>query len=138
MVFLFRDGGQSQFSGPMDLQLKADRAGMLQLVSWLESELHNAITVERMAEQIAMSVRTLHRRCQLALGMTPAQLLSELRLERSRNLLSELAIPVKSIAVECGFSNPAAYSKAFARRFGIAPAKYRMRFSEGRGESIQP
>ncbi|MBV1877707.1 MAG: GlxA family transcriptional regulator [Pseudomonadales bacterium] len=129
VVFLFRDGGQSQFSGPIDLQSKASRADILNLVFWLEAQLHQAVTVEQMAEYLMTSVRTLHRRCLDALDMTPAQILSELRLERSRNLLHQLNLPVKSIAHECGFSNAAAYSKAFRHRFGVAPNRYRQRFS---------
>ena len=129
VVFLFRDGGQSQFSGPIDLQSKASRADILNLVFWLETQLHQTVTVEQMAKYLMTSVRTLHRRCLDALDMTPAQILSELRLERSRNLLHQLNLPVKSIAHECGFSNAAAYSKAFRHRFGVAPNRYRQRFS---------
>ncbi len=81
-----------------------------------------------MAEQQVTSVRTLHRRCQDALGMTPAQLLSELRLERARSLLQQLDTGVKTIALECGFTSPAAFSKAFSSRFGVAPGRYRQRF----------
>jgi transcriptional regulator GlxA family with amidase domain len=128
VVFLFRDGGQSQFSAPIDLQSKASRGDIVSLVAWLETRLHEAVTVEEMAAFLNTSIRTLHRRCLNALAMTPAQVLSELRLERSRNFLHELNVPIKTIAYECGFGNAAAYSKAFNQRFGISPKRYRERF----------
>jgi len=128
VVFVFRDGGQSQFSGPIDLQTKANRSDLVYLVGWLESNLRMAINVEKMAEYMAVSVRTLHRRCQKAFGMTPAKLFTELRLEHSRNLLQEPMHSIKQIAHECGYPNSSSYSKAFSLRFGVAPQKYRLRF----------
>ena len=133
VVFLVRDGGQSQFSGPIDLQSKARRADIVSLVGWLESRLQQPTTVEQMAEQLSTSVRTLHRRCLDALSLTPAQVLSELRLERARNLLHQLNIPLKGIAAQCGFANAAALSKAFSQRFSIAPKRYRERFQSHQG-----
>lgn len=128
IVYLMRDGGQSQFSGPIDFQTKADRGQMLSLVGWLEEHLGNSITVEQMAGHMATSVRTLHRRCLQVFAMTPAQVLSELRLERSRTLLRQPGVGVKAVAHECGFGNPASYSKAFLRRYGVTPARYRESF----------
>ncbi len=127
VVFLFRDGGQSQFSSPIDLQAKASRGDLLNLISWLQQRLSTDITVTHMAAHLAISVRTLHRRCQTTLSMTPAQLLSELRLEHSRTLL-QAPLALKVIADQCGFSHAAAFSKAFNHRFGIAPGRYRQRF----------
>jgi len=129
VVFLIRDGGQSQFSGSINLQAKAREGDIVNLIGWLETQLNKSISLEKMADFLNVSVRTLHRRCLQALDMSPAQILSELRLERSRTLLHELNIPLKTIAYECGFSTPEAYSKAFRHRFNIAPKRYRDRFN---------
>lgn len=134
VVFLFRDGGQSQFSNPLDLQAKASRGDLLNLISWLQQRLNAHITVDQMADQLAISVRTLHRRCQATFAMTPAQLLSELRLEHSRTLLHD-PLPLKVIADQCGFGHAAAFSKAFTQRFGIAPGRYRQRFRDQKKNS---
>lgn len=128
IVYLIRDGGQSQFSGPIDFQTKAQRSELLGLVAWLEEHLSERVTVEQMAERMATSVRTLHRRCLEVFDMTPAHVLSELRLERSRNLLHQPSASVKAIAHECGFSDASSYSKAFQRRYGVPPAHYRKSF----------
>ena len=128
VVFLVRSGGQSQFSAPIDLQAKAGRSDLLRLIAWLETQLDKAITVEQMAEFMTTSVRTLHRRCQTTFSMTPAQIVSELRVERGRALLHQIKLPIKSIANSCGFSHSASFSKAFSRRFGVAPADYRQSF----------
>jgi transcriptional regulator GlxA family with amidase domain len=131
VMFLVRDGGQSQFSAPVNLQSKVGTSSLTALIAWLESRLDAAITVEQMAEHMNMSVRSLHRHCQLTLAMTPAQLITELRLERSRNLLHEPSVALKSIATLCGFSDSSSLSKAFNRRFGVSPIRYRQHFLKG-------
>lgn len=130
VVFLVRDGGQPQFSAPMKLQSRAAGLNLDELVSWLESRLPDPVTVADMADHLAVSVRTLHRRCLDAFGMTPAKLFSELRLEHARSRLHAPHIPVKQIAHECGFSSQPALSKAFTQRFGVPPSRYRDSFRD--------
>lgn len=130
VVYVIRNGGQNQFSGPMDFQTRAGCSEFVTLIAWLESRLDQEITVEAMAEKMCTSVRTLHRRCREVLDLSPAQLLSELRLEHSRMLLHQASVTIKSIAYECGFSNSSAFSKAFTRRFGVCPQHYRDHFRE--------
>nr|WP_240152965.1 GlxA family transcriptional regulator [Photobacterium alginatilyticum] len=129
VVFMARDGGQSQFSVPIKLQAKANRSDIVELISWLESRLNDSTTIVQMADFLGVSVRTLHRRCLQALDMTPAQILSQLRIEFSRDLLHQQNIPLKTIAYECGYSSPESFSTAFRQRFGIAPKRYRERFN---------
>ncbi len=117
---MVHDGGQSQFSGPINLQEKASRSDIIDLVMHLEMLLHKSITVVHRADFLNISVRTLHRRCLEALDMTPAQVLSELRLDQSRNLLLQQNIQLKSIAYECGFSSSESLSTAFKLRFGAS------------------
>ncbi len=130
VVFLIRDGGQPQFSKPMNLQGRTDGLDLAELVSWLEARLSEHITVADMADRMSMSVRTLHRRCVETFNMTPARLLNELRLEHARYRLHAASVPVKHIAYECGFASQPALSKAFTQRFGVAPSRYRENFRD--------
>lgn len=122
VVHLARTGGQSQFSAPLELQARAG-SGLTDLVAWLYDRLHLAVTVEDMAGAMAMTERSLHRRCAEHLGLSPARLLTELRLERARMLLAEM-MPLAAVAQLTGFSDAAALSKAFRKRFGAPPATY--------------
>ena len=130
VVFLIRDGGQPQFSAPMNLQSRASGLDLAELISWLEAHLSEPVTVADMADRLAVSVRTLHRRCLESFGITPARLLSELRLEHARSRLHTPHVPVKRIAHECGFASQPALSKAFTQRFGVAPSRYRENFRD--------
>lgn len=129
VVFLMRPGGQAQFSGALDLQGRAgpDLAG---LPAWIEDRLHGEITVEAMADAMGLTVRTFHRHCTEQFGMTPGRLVTALRLERARALMAEPGRPQKAIAHACGFADPATFSAAFTKRFGVSPTDYRARFAD--------
>lgn len=132
VVFMVRHGGQSQFSGVMDLQTRAAGGEMLDLLAWLENDSEGAISVEAMAARMKMSVRTLHRRCHETFAMSPARLLRTVRLERARELLHDTQLELKVIAGTAGFASPEAFSKAFRERFGTSPGRYRESFGVAR------
>jgi transcriptional regulator GlxA family with amidase domain len=126
---LVRPGGQSQFSVPLSIQARAG-AGLARLIPWLESRLENDITVETMASAMCMSERSFYRRCVGAFAMGPGQLLAELRFDRARALLADPRLPVQNVASISGFSHPSAFSKAFAKRYGVSPTSYRRAFAQ--------
>lgn len=128
VVYLVRPGGQSQFSGSIDLQTRATSYRLDALVAWLRQQIDRPIDVETMAAQAALSVRTLRRRCRDAFGLSPAQLLAELRLDHARTLLLDLELSLQRIATACGFASSSALSRAFTRRFGVAPTTWRIAF----------
>lgn len=129
VAFMLREGSQPQFSAPLNLQHRAANSSLLQLIQWLELGLDKAISVEQMAEFMATSVRSLHRRCLETLDLSPAKLFNELRLEQGKLLLHQRELPIKQIAFQCGFSNSSAFSKAFSQRHKISPLQYRHRVS---------
>lgn len=128
VVYLIRDGGQTQFSAPINIQAKAAQGDLLRLSAWLLNNIDNPISVEQMAAYMATSVRSLHRRCLSVFALSPARLFVELRLEQARTLLNDGDLSIKAIALSCGYASSAAFSKAFRQRYGIAPADYRKRF----------
>jgi transcriptional regulator GlxA family with amidase domain len=133
VLHLVRPGGQSQFSTPLSMQRQA--GGLAGLVPWLEVRLHKPVTVEGMAAAMGMSLRTFHRQCIGVFAMAPGRLAMELRFDRARALLGDPALPIRDVAKQCGFSDPAAFSKAFGKRFGTSPAAYRRAFDLGSARS---
>ena len=129
VVFLVRHGGQSQFSAPISLQGKSKTDRLAPLVAFLQERLEKPISIEAMARAVAMSERTLHRRCRAAFQLTPTQLLSELRLEHARTLLLSPDRSIKAVAMASGYGTGSALTKAFTERFGVAPTRYRENFA---------
>lgn len=137
VVHLRRSGGQRQFSAELLAQAAEPGSVSAGLVEWLREHLHEVLDIERMAAALALSPRSLHRYCQAELGVTPARLLMQLRLERACRLLENGAPSLKRVAQQTGFVSEYNLRRAFLQALGIAPSDYRGRFSRGddRGRS---
>jgi len=127
VLFLQRPGGQAQFSTQLSVQA-AQRDALRELQLWMADHLHDDLRVEVLAERASMSPRNFARAFRAETGRTPAAYVSDLRVERSRQLLEEGSDPVDAIARRCGFGTPETMRRAFARRVGVSPAAYRSRF----------
>jgi transcriptional regulator GlxA family with amidase domain len=57
-------------------------------------------------------------------GTTPGEFVENLRLNEARRRLSSRRNTVRSVAASVGFRDPSAFRRAYARRFGPAPASY--------------
>ncbi len=82
------------------------------------------IRIERVARALGCSRQTLYRRLK-AEGLTFEQVLDDLRRRRALKLVRDAALPVKEIAWRLGFSDPAAFSRAFKRWTGKSPQAFR-------------
>ena len=78
-------------------------------------------TIDRVAREMGLSRQTLYRRLK-AEGVTFEQLLDELRHRLALKLLRDQHLQVKQAAWRLGFSDPAAFSRAFKRWTGTAPS----------------
>lgn len=128
VMYLRRPGGQRQFSAELLAQQAPPGGQMERLVEWLRERLAQALDVEEMAAQMAMSSRTLHRHCRMEMGMTPAKLLLELRVERAGQLLEAGEASLKRVAQHAGFGNEYNLRRAFVQALGVTPGEYRQRF----------
>ncbi|MFI0406936.1 GlxA family transcriptional regulator [Actinomadura sp. 3N508] len=121
-----RDGGQAQF---IRHEHPPDGEGALQpTLAWLEANLHRPLTLEDIARQASVSVRTLTRRFREQAGTTPLQWLSRARVHRAQQLLESTDLPVERVAAEAGFGSPVTLRAHFARRVGASPLAYRNAF----------
>lgn len=128
VVFMKRPGGQAQFSSILAAQL-SDTGDFADLHAWIADNLSADLRVERLAERAGMSPRTFARLYRDRTGMTPAKVVTALRVEAARRLLEETALPVGQVALRCGFGEEERMRRAFVARLGVAPGRYRQRFS---------
>jgi len=61
----------------------------------------------------------------LALGVTPLQYLTRLRLGRAAELLRENRLTVRAVARKVGYDDPYHFSRAFRQQFGHSPRDHR-------------
>jgi transcriptional regulator GlxA family with amidase domain len=127
VLFLRRPGGQSQFSAQLQAQV-AERDAIRDLQQWIVDHPEAALSVEAMAERVAMSPRHFARRFRVEVGTTPARYVERVRVEAARRRLEQTADPIDVVAPACGFGSAETMRRAFVRALGVAPAEYRRRF----------
>ncbi|RYY33111.1 helix-turn-helix domain-containing protein [archaeon] len=91
---------------------------------WVRDNLSQRLDVPLLAEKAAMSERTFVRKFTSSMGETPAHFVETLRLDQARDLLAT-GMSLKEIAARTGYSTGSQFSKAFDRRFGMAPLLFR-------------
>lgn len=96
-------------------------------IAWMEAHLDQPYSLNRLAEAASVSPRTLLRHFQQELSQSPLDYLHGLRCARARVMLEVTLESVPSVAVACGYADPAAFRRIFVRYTGMAPAEYRKR-----------
>ena len=84
------------------------------------------IGIDRVARDLGCSRQTLYRRLK-AEGVTYEQVLDGLRRRLALRLIREQGLTVKDAAYRLGFSDPAAFSRAFKRWTGTSPSGFSTR-----------
>jgi transcriptional regulator GlxA family with amidase domain len=118
-----RPGGQSQFSALVELGGRTGR--FADLMDWMRDHLAEALTVDRLAEQAAMSPRNFARAFTAETGTTPAKAVERLRLEAARTAVETGSEPIDHVAAAAGFGDPERMRRAFLRSFGQPPQALR-------------
>jgi len=127
VVFARRPGGQSQFSAQLRAK-PATTTSIAELQRWVTDHLDENLTVEVLAAQASMSPRTFARFFVRETGMTPAAYVEELRVEAAQRLLETSDLTVDAVAGRVGMRHPEILHRAFRRRVGTTPDRYRQHF----------
>ncbi|KAI2669619.1 helix-turn-helix domain-containing protein, partial [Pseudomonas sp. TNT3] len=126
VVFLKRPGGQSQFSVTLSLQKEDSRFD--ELHAWISENLTLDLGIPTLAIKAGMSERSFVRHYRTDTGQTPARAIELIRVETARRLLSDTGLPIKRVAVQCGFGSEETLRRSFLRSMGVTPQAYRERF----------
>jgi transcriptional regulator GlxA family with amidase domain len=128
VVFPRRPGGQSQFSAYMNLLEEKNRPEIQELLAWILCHPGADLSVEALADRMGMSPRNFARLFRSETGETPAQFAERARADAARIRLEQSALPVETIAEQCGFGNTERMRRTFQRHFEVSPHDYRARF----------
>lgn len=123
VVYYRRPGGQSQFSALVELG--GDTTAFAPLFGYMRAHLSERLTVEQLAERMAMSPRNFARAFVREVGVSPAKALERLRLDVARERVETSREPVEQIAASTGFHDPERMRRAFVRHFGQPPQAMR-------------
>jgi len=124
VLFLRRPGGQPQVSISLASQA-SEMSSIRELQIWIAEHLANDLSIEGLADRMAMSVRTLERIFTRQVGTTPSQYVLQTRVEAARRQLERTERGLKQVASACGFGSADAMRRAFIRVLGTTPRRYR-------------
>jgi len=124
VLFLRRPGGQPQLSISLAAQAAEMRA-LQELQLWIAENLPKRLSAEHLASRVAMSVRNFERVFTREVGTTPTQYVLHVRVEAARRQLEQTEKGLKQIAAAVGFTSADSMRRAFVRRLGITPLRYR-------------
>ncbi|GAB3393309.1 helix-turn-helix domain-containing protein [Humibacter soli] len=113
------------YSWIADLAAPSMRSSAPNVVETFTRESSRAMPMGQRARMLGMSVAELRKSTIESTGLTPLQLLIEARITRAQSLLAETDLEVNAIAARVGFTDPAYFTRQFARRRGISPSGFR-------------
>ena len=100
-------------------------SGIGRLLSWIEAHLHEPLSVPMLAARVGMSVRSLHRHFESAMGVTPFDYVLGQRIALAKEMLAEdPAARIGEVAARCGFDDSNYFSRVFRSRAGVAPREF--------------
>lgn len=96
---------------------------LLLVREYLHDNYMQPLTLDALAQVAAMSPYHFQRQFSAAFHATPHQMLMAIRLWRAKALLTQGVTPAATAAA-VGLSDQAHLTRAFARRYGVTPARY--------------
>ena len=124
VLFLRRPGGQPQVSVSLASQA-SEMMSIRELQIWIAEHLETRLSLDDLADRMAMSVRHFERVFTREVGTTPAQYVLQMRVEAARRLLERTDRGLKQVASATGFTNVDVMRRGFVRLLGITPRRYR-------------
>ena len=100
---------------------------------WLPDHLGADLGVDMLATRIGMSPRTFARVFRRETATTPAAFVEDLRVETARRLLETTDLTVAAVAHRVGMKHAETLHRAFRRRVGTTPDRYRQHFARRAG-----
>ena len=101
------------------------REKMIETIQFMHNHYFQQLDFEKLAQSIFISPSYFRVLCKQATGKTPTELLTSIRMEKSKSLLIEGEYSISEISVMVGYPNIHHFSKLFKKMEGLSPKNYR-------------
>lgn len=95
-----------------------------QILTYIDETIYDPITVGEICQKFSMSRSSLQILFNENLNQTPKKYINELKLEKSRQMISEGRYTISEIALMLGFNSIHYFSRAFTQKYNMAPTEY--------------
>lgn len=104
--------------------------------AFMQENITKNISAEDVASSIDMGYSLFRRLFKEHTGFAPAQYMQELKIIKSKELLTNTAMTCQEIAWTLGFESPSYFNIAFRKKTGMTPSRYR-EISQGRNWPVR-
>lgn len=91
----------------------------------MASQMDKGLSIARIASECSLSRSHFSRAFKKNTGLSPRDWFLQMRLDRARGLLSESALTISQISLDCGFADQSHFTRVFTRVVGITPFNWR-------------
>jgi transcriptional regulator GlxA family with amidase domain len=98
--------------------------------TYMEENLCEKISFEKLASQLAISRRNFDRRFTKATGNTPVEYLQRVKVEVAKKTLEKGRKTIFEVMNEVGYSDDKAFREVFKKITGLSPLDYRSKFNK--------
>ena len=95
------------------------------MLDYIEQHLDQPLSIDALAQRVALSPYHFARMFQLSVGLAPHRYVLTRRLQRAAHLLQHSHLALGEIALSCGFASASHFSNRFRQAFGATPGLYR-------------
>lgn len=105
-----------------------DELFVQQILNFMEVNMDNtSLAVDDIAEHLSMSRTVFYKKVKSLFGVTPIDLVKDIRVKRSVQLIDSGMYSFSEVAYMSGFSDPNYFGKCFKKIMGVTPSKYKER-----------
>jgi len=122
---LLIDGRQAQAPFAVPAMMANGSELIRRLTQRIEAALPQPPSVAALAEELAMSPRTLARHVRAASGRGPLALVQSVRLNRARQLIESSRMTIAQVAASVGYEDATALRRLMRKAAGAAPSQFR-------------
>ena len=97
------------------------------IIAYIESKLCEPLTIAHICQQFSISRSSLQLLFKNEVDQSPKKYISDMKLERSRQMLRENKYTVSEISLKLGYSSIHYFSNAFTQKYHISPSEYAKR-----------
>lgn len=98
--------------------------------SYIESKLHEKISVEDLSSAFLVSRRNFDRRFIKATGNTPVEYMQRVKVESAKKAFESTRKTITEVMYEVGYSDVKAFREVFKRITGMSPIDYRNKYNK--------
>jgi AraC family transcriptional regulator, transcriptional activator of the genes for pyochelin and ferripyochelin receptors len=107
------------------IKSRADAERILAARQMIDEHWQEKLTLDSIARACGINRAKLTRGFRDMFDCTIADAIAGRRLQQARQMLLATDLPVATIGYRCGYENNASFSRAFQRRTGVAPTRFR-------------